>query len=166
MSITLPVGPVIFTDAPALVSQRKFKQTFLRVGTPWADCTGDALGDASYSVGAIMPVLFGHPNLHTITLSAGMPSYDDVIAELSGVSVPVKVVLEIFTEEKTSYTTSANGAVCYKAGNACPEAHQVCKPEFCEMQVWATIIADFKAASPGMVTVFGAVGAGVTVAAY
>ena len=35
----------------------------------------------------------------------------------------------------------------------------VCKPEYCEMDVWKMIIASFKAASTGMVTVLGAVDA-------
>merc|ERR1719487_981506 len=54
---------------------------------------------------------------------------------------------------------------CYKAGNACPEAHAVCKPEYCEMDVWASIIADFKAASSS-VEVLGSVGTGATVSSY
>merc|ERR1719160_392635 len=70
----------------------QFKSTLLRVGTPWAECSADALGDASYSVGSIMPILFGGPNLNSISLPAGNPSYLDVIAELSGVTVPVKIV--------------------------------------------------------------------------
>jgi hypothetical protein len=144
----------------------EFKQTLLRVGTPWAHCTEDALGDASYSVGTIMPLLLGHPNLHTIALGQGAESYNDAIAELAGVSVPVKVVLEIFSEDKKSWTSSANGDVCYKAGNPCPENHAVCKPAHCEMQVWAQIIADLKAASPGKITVLGSVGVGTTVSDY
>ena len=35
----------------------------------------------------------------------------------------------------------------------------VCKPEYCEMDVWKAIIEGFKAASPGKVTVLGAVDA-------
>jgi hypothetical protein len=136
----------------------EFKSTLLRVGDPWADCTGSTLAAPSYSVGSIMPVLFGGPNVNSIALKAGFPSYDEVIAELSGVSVPVKVVLEVFNAEKTSYTSSAVDSQCYKAGNACPENHAVCKPEYCEMDVWASIIAGFKgSSSPGMVTVLGSV---------
>merc|ERR1719473_500162 len=132
----------------------QFKSTLLRVGTPWAECSGAALGDASYSVGSIMPILFGGPNLNSIALPAGNPSYLDVIAELSGVTVPVKVVLEIFSTSVTSYTDSAESyGVCYKAGNACPEGHLVCKAEYCEMDVWKQLIADFKAA--GTVEVLG-----------
>merc|ERR1719473_39355 len=143
----------------------QFKSTILRVGTPWAECTDAALGDASYSVGSIMPILFGGPNLNSIALPAGNPSYLDVIAELSGVTVPVKVVLEIFSTSVTSYTDSAESyGVCYKAGNACPEGHLVCKAEYCEMDVWKALIADFKAA--GTVTVLGSVDSAATLALY
>jgi len=144
----------------------EFKQTLLRVGTPWAECTGDALGAASYTVGAIAPILYGHPNLHSIALADGFPSYDVVIGELTGVSIDVKVVLEIFTDTTKTYTDSATDGQCYKAGNACPEAHSVCAAEYCEIDVWKAIIADFKAASPGYVTVLGSVGAGTTVLEY
>jgi hypothetical protein len=144
----------------------EFKSTLLRVGAPWADCTDDILADPSYSVGSIMPVLFGGPNLNSIALKAGSSSYDDVIAELSGVTVPVKVVLEIFNIRKRSYTSSDADGVCYKAGNSCPEGHHVCKAEFCEMDVWAKIIADFKAASPGKVTVLGSIGASTATSQY
>merc|ERR550514_541352 len=143
----------------------QFKSTLLRVGTPWADCTDAALGAASYSVGSIMPILFGGPNLNSIALPAGNPSYLDVIAELSGVTVPVKIVLEIFSTSVTSYTDSAESyGVCYKAGNACPEGHLVCKAEYCEMDVWKQLIADFKAA--GTVTVLGSVDSAATLALY
>jgi hypothetical protein len=113
-----------------------------------------------------MPVLFGGPNLNSIALKDGLPSYDDVIAELSGVQVPVKVVLEIFNADKTSYTSSSVDGVCYKAGNKCPEAHAVCRAEYCEIDVWAQIIADFKAASPGKVTVLGSVDASTSTSQY
>jgi hypothetical protein len=143
----------------------QFRSTILRVGTPWAECAGDALSDASYSVGSIMPILFGGPNLNSIALLAGNPSYLDVISELSGVTVPVKVVLEIFSASLTSYTDSTESyGVCYKAGNACPEAHLVCKAEYCEMDVWKQLIADFKAA--GSVTVLGSVDSAATLALY
>jgi hypothetical protein len=111
-----------------------------------------------------MPILFGGPNLNSISLKAGNPSYDDVIAELTGVTVPVKVVLEVFNAGKKSYTDSANDGQCYKAGNACPEAHLVCKAEYCEMDVWKSLIASFKAA--GTVTVLGSVDSGTTVSEY
>merc|ERR1719473_1989722 len=143
----------------------QFRKTLLRVGTPWAECSGAALGAASYSVGSIMPILFGGPNLNSIALPAGNPSYLDVIAELSGVTVPVKIVLEIFSSSVTSYTDSAESyGVCYKAGNACPEGHLVCKAEYCEMDVWKALIADFKAA--GSVTVLGSVDSAATLALY
>merc|ERR1719473_810421 len=102
-----------------------------------------------------MPILFGGPNLNSIALPAGNPSYLDVIAELSGVTVPVKIVLEIFSSSVTSYTDSAESyGVCYKAGNACPEGHLV----------WKALIADFKAA--GTVTVLGSVDSAATLALY
>jgi hypothetical protein len=143
----------------------QFRSTILRVGTPWAECAGDALSDASYSVGSIMPILFGGPNLNSIALLAGNPSYLDVISELSGVTVPVKVVLEIFSASLTSYTDSTESyGVCYKAGNACPEAHLVCKAEYCEIDVWKSLIASFKAA--GTVTVLGSVDDSTTTSEY
>jgi hypothetical protein len=142
----------------------EFKSTLLRVGTPWAECDADTLGVSSYDVGSIMPILFGGPNLNSIALKDGNPSYDDVIAELQGVSVPVKVVLEIFNAAKTTYTDSITDGQCYKAGNACPEAHLVCKAEYCEMDVWKSLIASFKAA--GTVTVLGSVDASTTVSQY
>jgi hypothetical protein len=159
---------------PQLVSDSKwvaveFKSTLLRVGSPFADCTADTLGTATYSIGSIMPVLFGGPNTATASKSlvaGSAEDYDAVIAELSGVSVPVKVVLEIFTATKTSYTDSAVEGVCYKAGNACPESHSVCDASHCEIDLWKAIIANFKAASAGMVTVLGSVDASTTTAAY
>jgi hypothetical protein len=144
----------------------EFKSTLLRVGSPWAECSGDVLGTESTTVGAIMPVLYGHPNLHSIALKDGFPSYDTVISELSGTTVEVKVVLEIFSATTKTYTDSATDGQCYKAGNACPEAHLVCKAEYCEIDVWKSIIADLQAASPGKVTVLGSVGAATTVAEY
>jgi hypothetical protein len=146
----------------------QFKSTLLRVGTPWAECSGAALGEPSYSVGSIMPILFGGPNLNSIALAPGKPDYFDVIAELSGVTVPVKVVLEIFSasaDGRTSYTDSAESyGKCYKSGTACPEQHHVCKAEYCEMDVWKQLIAEFKAA--GSVTVLGSVDTAATLALY
>ena len=121
---------------PFIISNDKwvaveFKSTLLRVGDPWADCTGSELAAPSYDVGSIMPILFGGPNVNSIALRAGFPSYLDVISELQGVSVPVKVVLEVFNADKKTYTDSAEDGQCYRAGNICPEAHLVCKPEYC-----------------------------------
>merc|ERR1719182_1286395 len=98
----------------------QFKSTLLRVGTPWAECSGDVLAAESMSVGAIAPILYGHPHLHSISLKDGFPSYDTVVSELAGTTVDVKVVLEIFSETVTSYTSAADDGQCYKAGNACP----------------------------------------------
>ena len=106
---------------PGLVSGGKwvavqFRSTLLRVGTPWATCGTDAVqATETYPVGSIMPILFGGPNLNSIAASAGASNYFDVIAELSGVTVPVKVVLEIFSASLTLYTDStASYGVCYK----------------------------------------------------
>jgi len=142
----------------------EFKSTLLRVGTPWADCSGTTPVAPSYTVGSIMPVLFGGPNLNSIAAPAGAPTYEDVIAELSGVTVPVKVVLEIFNAG-TTYTSSATDSQCYKAGNACPENHAVCDPTYCEMDVWASIIAGFKGASSS-VSVLGSVAADASCSQY
>jgi hypothetical protein len=144
----------------------EFKSTILRVGAPWADCSGTSLDEAAYEVGSIMPILFGGPNLNSVALKGGFPSYTDVIDELSSVAVPVKVVLEVFNADKTSYTSSGEDLQCYRAGNVCPEAHKVCEPQFCEMDVWAQIIADLKAASPGKVSVLGSVGVSTTASQY
>merc|ERR1719337_468579 len=81
----------------------EFKSTTLRVGTPWAVCSNvqTALNSKEYDVGIIMPVLFGHPNLHkkSIALREGFADYDAIIADLKDVSVPVKVVLEIYNAQ-------------------------------------------------------------------
>merc|ERR1719298_8199 len=104
-------NPNLLNDGAKWVAV-EFKQTLLRVGTPWAECDAGSLGASSYSVGAIAPVLFGHPNLHSIALKDGFPSYDTVIAALSGTTVDVKVVLEIFDADNSisgtkTYTDSA-----------------------------------------------------------
>ena len=110
---------------PGLVSGGKwvavqFRSTLLRVGTPWATCGTDAVQAAeTYPVGSIMPILFGGPNVNSIALKAGNPSYLDVIDELQGVTVPVKVVLEIFPITaigKDRYTDSNDDTQCYKVG--------------------------------------------------
>jgi hypothetical protein len=157
-------NPYLTSDGEKWVAV-EFKQTILRVGAPWADCSGSTLAAPSYAVGSIMPLLFGGPNLNSVALKAGFPSYDAVIAELSGVTVPVKVVLEVFTADKKAYTASYTDGQCYKAGTTCPEAHVVCEASYCEMDVWAQIITDLKAASP-MVSVLGSVGVGTTSAEY
>ena len=48
---------------------------------------------------------------------AGSPSYLDVISELTGVTVPVKVVLEIFNTDKKTYTDSLEDTQCYRVGS-------------------------------------------------
>ena len=107
---------------PGLVSGGKwvavqFRSTLLRVGTPWADCSGAVQDTEEYPVGSIMPILFGGPNLNSIALLAGNPSYLDVISELTGVTVPVKVVLEIFNKDKKTYTDSITDTQCYRVGS-------------------------------------------------
>ena len=114
---------------PGLVSGGKwvavqFRSTLLRVGTPWATCSDAAVQAAeTYPVGSIMPILFGGPNLNSIALLAGNPSYLDVIAELEGVTVPVKVVLEIFNSKTGvgkvdgQWTDSKVDKQCYKVGS-------------------------------------------------
>ena len=97
----------------------QFRKTLLRVGTPWADCASSSEDNYEYPVGSIMPILFGGPNLNSIALRAGNPSYLDVIDELQGVTVPVKVVLEIFPITaigKDRYTDSNDDTQCYKVG--------------------------------------------------
>ena len=109
---------------PSLVSggnwvAGQFRSTLLRVGTPWADCSDDVQDTEEYPVGSIMPILFGGPNLNSIALRAGNPSYLDVIDELQGVTVPVKVVLEIFpitAINKDRYTDSNDDTQCYRVG--------------------------------------------------
>jgi hypothetical protein len=148
----------------------QFRQTLLRVGSPWAACgtAGTDLDDSSYSLGMIAPILFGGPNTNSIAPLAGASNYNDVIAELAGTKLDVKVVLEIYPSSSTgggAWTDSANDGVCYRAGTPCPEAHLVCKAEFCEIDVWKQIIADFQAASPS-VTVLGSVAPGASVSDY
>merc|ERR1719191_497492 len=72
-------------------------------------------------------------------------------------------VCERANPDKT-YTDSLVDGQCYKAGNACPEAHAVCDASYCEMDVWKSLIADFKAA--GTVTVLGSVDASTTTSQY
>ena len=54
--------------------------------------------------------------MNSIALKAGNPSYDDVIAELTGTTVPTKIVLEIFNAGTTTYTDSLVDGQCYKVG--------------------------------------------------
>jgi hypothetical protein len=99
----------------------EFKKTTLRVGNPWADCgDGANLGTVQYNgVGTVIPAFYGQPRLNLNT-------YNQLISELTGVAVQVKVVLEIFSKNVKTWTSSTNFAStytkCYKAGNACPES--------------------------------------------
>ena len=128
----------------------EFKKTTLRVGNPWANCgDGAELGTVQYTgVGTVIPAFYGQPRLNLNT-------YSDLISELTDVAVQVKVVLEIFSKDLKTWTSSTNFAstytMCYRAGNACPESHIVCAAEFCELDTWLQIIADLKDASPGYV---------------
>jgi hypothetical protein len=141
-------NPMLAVDGKWLANE--FKSTLLRVGTPWANCDGSSeLGAVSYAgVGAIIPALYGNPNLNLAT-------YEQLVTELSGVSVSVKVILEVFNENKKTWTSSTKFAEtytkCYRAGNPCPEGHAVCSAEYCELDRWIQIIGGLKAASPGVV---------------
>jgi hypothetical protein len=165
-------NPVLSVDGKWVANE--FKRTLLRVGTPWASCDGGtALGEASYSgVGAIIPALYGNP---------GQPAtynlYNDLIRDLTGVEVAVKVILEAFNSDIKTWTSSTNFAdtpppgglvytKCYRAGNPCPEGHVVCDETYCELDRWQEIIAGLQAASPGFVTVLGSVDAGTTTSEY
>ena len=53
---------------------------------------------------------------------------------------------------------------CWQAGNTCPEAHAVCSAEYCEMDVWKSLIASFKAA--GTVEVLGSIDSSTTTSQY
>jgi hypothetical protein len=183
---TTETGKIVGTDvwkvsmrSPPKWVAVEFKSTTLRVGTPWAECSENALNvqtalnSKEYDVGIIMPVLFGHPNLHkkSIALREGFADYDAIIADLKDVSVPVKVVLEIYNAQHAimgngrRYTDSADDGQCYKAGTDCPENHFVCKPEYCEIDVWRKIIGDFKRAST-KVEVLGSINSGTTTTMY
>jgi hypothetical protein len=133
----------------------EFRSSLLRVGSPWSDC-GAAEGDAedARTLGAILPALYGHP-----FLDGGEAKYAKLISDLTNIpNVKVYVVLEVFHAGKNDWTSSAHSyGSCYKVGNACPERHFVCKPEYCEIDRFAKIIADLKAASPS-VYVLGSVG--------
>lgn len=150
----------------------QFKKTILRVGSPWATCSDDVAleGSETYeNIGSILPAFFGHPNLN-------LEKYEALVEDLKTSTVPVKVVLEIFTDKTKLYTmsektyspktTHPKGAYdsCYNAGNACPEDHSVCEASFCEMDTWEAIIKSMKAI-PG-VEVLGAVGAATTSSEY
>jgi hypothetical protein len=160
----------------------EFKSTLLRVGTPWADCSGTALDEEEVEIGAIIPATYGHPNLN-------LAKYKALIAELKDTEVPVSVILEVFNEEIKStcpvdaptatksdpfvfscWTSSTNFpdvyTRCYEAGNACPENHRVCKAKYCETDTWKQIVKDLHDASPGKVKVLGQVDAATTPAEY
>jgi hypothetical protein len=153
----------------------QFKQTLLRVGSPWADCSDEALATETYpEIGSIIPAYFGHPALN-------LQMYKDLAAEIfdaGGAELPVKVVLEIFDADTKLYTMSeepysaktehpkfgTDYSKCYKSGNACPEGHSVCRKDYCELDRWEQIIEMFQAL-PG-VTVLGAVGESTTTSEY
>jgi sugar lactone lactonase YvrE len=128
----------------------EFRSSLLRVGSPWSDCgDGYSASDSTGTVGAIMPAYYGHPSL-----DGGPAKYAQLVAALTGIpaDVPVKVILQVFHKDKKDWTTSAAAqySMCYKVGNACPLSHRVCKPEYCEIDRFAKIIADLKAASPAV----------------
>jgi hypothetical protein len=130
----------------------EFRSSLLRVGDPWADCGDGWTGsDTTGGVGAIFPAFYGHP-FH----DNGPAKYAQLVAAVTDLpaGVDVKVVLEIFHSHssanhtgKKDWTSSAGGNVCYKVGNACPEAHFVCKAEYCEIDRFKKIIGELKNAS-------------------
>jgi hypothetical protein len=149
----------------------QFRNTLLRVGSPWAECDDDdALPETgAYSdIGTIVPAFFGHPNVN-------LAAYKTLAADLKDSSVKVKVALEIFDNETKMYTMSEKDytpkithprgkySTCYEAGNACPEDHSVCKASFCELDTWEEIIRLFQ---DGGVEVLGAVGVDTTTSEY
>jgi len=143
----------------------QFRETLLRVGSPWAECSSDALvaGSGSYEIGAIIPAFFGHPNLN-------LQEYIDFADDMATTEVPTRVVLEIFTDTVKNYTRSEaqDGSLpkvihplkdytkCYEAGNACPEDHSVCRTSYCELDTWEYIIEQLH--TNPLVKVLGAVG--------
>lgn len=148
----------------------EFKSTLLRVGSPWAECSGDAVPEADKyeNIGTIIPAFYGKPN-------PNLKKYMDLAESLEGASVPVKVVLQIFTVDTKLYSMSEKDATktlhskgeyeqCYMLGNPCPENHRVCKPEYCEMDTWEEIIRTLK--ENAFVTVLGAVGEGTLASEY
>jgi sugar lactone lactonase YvrE len=126
----------------------EFRSSLLRVGSPWADC-GLAEGDAGSPrrLGAILPALYGHPYL-----DGGEAKYAQLVAGFADApNVTVYVVLEVFHAGKNDWTSSAHSyGTCYKVGNECPERHAVCKAEYCEIDRFAKIIAELKAAGPSV----------------
>jgi hypothetical protein len=119
----------------------EFKNSLLRVGSPWADCSGSSSGTPDYTgVGTIIPAYFGNPFHNKAT-------YDRLLSELAGVTLPVKVILQMFGPGFETWTNSATDGVCYKAGNVCPEAHSVCKAEYCVYDRWVKLVSDLKAAA-------------------
>jgi hypothetical protein len=163
----------------------EFKKTMLRIGTPWAFCEGIDVYEEdpiALDLGMVIPVWFENPSLNHAM-------YERMIQDLHGTTTPTQVAIKIFTAEQcteercwtrdvgapggiwtdsldheshkdasgwqTDYYTS-----CYRAGNPCPEDHSVCKPEYCLMDRFRQIIADFKAASPGKINVIGVVDVG------
>jgi len=121
----------------------EFKSTLLRVGTPWADCSGAEPTAETFDVSAIIPATYGHPNLNRAKYAA-------LVDELKDSAVDVSVVLEVFNAEIKDWTSSTGGSgytKCYEAGNACPEGHNVCKSSYCEMDTFAQIVSDLRAAS-------------------
>jgi len=141
-------------DASARWVAHEFKQTLLRVGSPWADCASGATGTVDYGqVGTILPALYGNPSLNIDT-------YNSLIADLGTPSVPVKVVLQIYgigadgaggfrdLDDWTVSGIAANGYTkCYRAGNGCPLDHEVCDATYCNIDRWNQIIAGLRAVS-------------------
>jgi len=163
----------------------EFKKTMLRIGTPWAFCEGIDVYEEdpiALDLGMVIPVWFENPSLNHAM-------YERMIQDLHGTTTPTQVAIKIFTAEQCTEErcwtrdVGAHGGIwtdsldhethkyasswqadyytsCYRAGNPCPEDHSVCKPEYCLMDRFRQIIADFKAASPGKINVIGVVDVG------
>jgi hypothetical protein len=151
----------------------EFKSTLLRVGSPWAECSGDELGEDDVTISTIIPAFFGHPNLN-------VEKYQDLTAEVAAAHVNVTVVVEVFSDDigpysmsepaedvknyiKKAHPSGADYTKCYVAGNPCPEGHAVCKSKHCELDKFEKIIRDMQKAGA---LVLGAVGTGVTPEMY
>jgi hypothetical protein len=153
----------------------EFKKTLLRIGTPWADCGDEYEEDPNQQdLGMIIPAWYENPALNSAM-------YERTISDLYSTTTPTTVVLKIFTAVKPGapgniWTDSLRGdshkdatewqtdfyTSCYRAGNPCPEDHTVCSPDYCHMDRFRKIIADFKAQSPGKINVLGSVDVGDT----
>jgi hypothetical protein len=146
----------------------EFKSTLVRIGTPWVDCGDEYEEDPNeLDIATIIPAFFENPNL-------GLQYYEKAISNLGGTTLPTSVVIQIYVpvragtfdntwtesggEEKLGYKTHPDMEdykVCYEAGNPCPEAHSVCKADYCNMDMFRSIIQRFRDASPEWINILG-----------